>query len=136
MTFDGVFEDSSILFTSGELSEKLPFEGYLYGEGRILGSVWSPELDLKLNSDQLMIKETIFSDVQAKLQSSRTEEGLGGEMSISFMKEDGCTLLGNRIRRTFLSARATEQYLKSSNGPNREYHSSWHFSISVETLSI
>ncbi len=88
ITYEGDFEDSDIIFTTGELSDKLPIEGYLYGDGKILGSLWSPVIDLKVFSDQLIIKDTIIRDMRAKVSSSQGPSGLSGEIAIAFLKED------------------------------------------------
>lgn len=88
LTYDGVFIDSSLLFSSGKLSEKIPIHGTLYGEGKIVGSIWSPEIDLILNSDQLMFNDTIFHDLKATVHSRLEDKGLGGGISVSFLKDN------------------------------------------------
>jgi len=97
LTPDGIFKDSSLFFTSGELSESLPFKGYLYGEGKILGSLWAPELNIAVFSDELLIKETPLTNVQAKVLSHHSKKGLGGEASISFIKDGSTYEFSGRI---------------------------------------
>lgn len=88
ITYDGHFEDSDIIFSSGELSDKLSVNGFLYGDGKILGSLWSPKLDFKVFSDHLVAKDISVRDVKARISSVETKKGLVGEVSLSFIKDE------------------------------------------------
>lgn len=87
ITTDGRFTDSSLILTTGDLAEFLSIAGNLQGEGRILGDFWAPEIDLTIRSDILEIKTHKFEDLETKIISSQTKEGLEGSVVIQFSKD-------------------------------------------------
>lgn len=79
--------DSTLFLTTEELSDRLKIAGYLYGEGKVLGSIWTPEIAFHLFGDELKFGDTVVRNVQAELTSHQTPDGLQGQVTLSLTKE-------------------------------------------------
>ncbi|NGX42470.1 MAG: hypothetical protein K940chlam7_00750 [Chlamydiae bacterium] len=87
LTTDGIITESSLIISSSDLSEQLPATGQFHGGGKILGNIWSPEIDLNLESDFIDYGGNMFTNVSAKVRSRHTEQGLKGRLDLSFLTE-------------------------------------------------
>ena len=85
LSLNGDITQSELIFSSDDLSSISPLQGQLHGKGSLGGSLFSPKLDLSLESDSLRVADNTLKNVKITLSPHQEDEKLMGHVALSFV---------------------------------------------------